>query len=98
MVFARIVYKKKSGYSVGKYAYVCSEDLDTIVEYAKKNSRKREFIVQPDLMEGDLSDWKYHHEKVLNLETGGEEWHVLEGKFGAGPGTAEKYYAGWIRG
>lgn len=48
MVFARIVYKTKSGWRTGKHVYYCSSSRDEMEEFAKKNAKGREYRVQTD--------------------------------------------------
>ena len=51
MVFARIVYKRKSGWRTGKHVYYKAENYETFVRHAEKNARGCEYAIQTDIPE-----------------------------------------------
>ena len=53
---ARIVYKNKSGWKIGKHGYV-KGTLEALTEYATKEARGREFQIQEIKAENIPSHW-----------------------------------------
>lgn len=79
MVYARVVFLNKGGWKCGKHVWYCAEDVDTIVNHARKNARGRKFVVQPDLQEAP-KPWHPPY-PVFDLDAGVEVWKVLDGIF-----------------
>lgn len=55
---ARVVFKSKSGWKVGKHTYLRGT-MDQIKEYAIKEARGREFSIQ------ELSEYPAHYEAFI---------------------------------
>lgn len=93
MVVARILYKSKGGWSMMKngHLYFCADSVDKIVEYASRNARGRELVVQPDYVEGSAG----FASDVFNVETEADVKMVVDAKY-VGPGAFEKGRAEWI--
>ena len=78
MVFARIVYKNGNGWKTGKHVYYCAERLDSLVGYAKKCAKGREWAVHDDFVEGDPA-FSFRAVNVLNVDSGLVVKKVLDG-------------------
>ena len=62
-MIARVIYKNKSGWKTGKHTFVKGTE-EQINAYAIKESRGREFKIQPIELDNIPSHWKSHIKEV----------------------------------